>query len=347
MSAVIQGPYFHDLMAQPAALRATHAWLAAPGRWQGTRGFLEQRPWRRIVLTGMGSSFHSCHPLLLSLVAAGHAPVMIETSELVHYAPALCDDEHALVVAVSQSGASAEVVRLLGGGRRCAVLGVTNTADSALARTADHVLLAQAGAESTVSCKTYVAGLMLLQWLATALVGGEEQAALAALAPAAGLCGEYLQQWPAWVAQLEPRLRGIEHLFVVGRGPSMATAGTGALILKESTRLHAEGMGCAAFRHGPLEMLRAGMLLLVLEGDARTAPLNAGLAREMGAPGPLCELVGPSAALPALRLPADAPGALRPILEILPLQMASLALAALAGREAGRFERATKVTDRE
>jgi glutamine---fructose-6-phosphate transaminase (isomerizing) len=47
-----------------------------------------------------------------------------------------------------------------------------------------------------------------------------------------------------------------------------------------------------------------------------------------------------------LRLPKHSTAA-RPILEILPVQMITLALAALAGREAGKFERATKITTTE
>ena len=62
--------------------------------------------------------------------------------------------------------------------------------------------------------------------------------------------------------------------------------------------------------------------------------------RRTGARG---EIIGLHAELPALRLPAVHP-AIRPIVEMLPLQMVSLALAALDGREAGKFERITKVT---
>jgi len=58
------------------------------------------------------------------------------------------------------------------------------------------------------------------------------------------------------------------------------------------------------------------------------------------------ELVGEEASLPAFRLRDHRPS-IRPILEILPVQMITLALAAQAGREPGRFEMATKVTTKE
>ena len=105
-------------------------------------------------------------------------------------------------------------------------------------------------------------------------------------------------------------------------------------------------MGSAAFRHGPMEMLRPGMLLVMFGGEPRTAQLNASLVRELAAQGGQCELVGVDAALGALRLP-DCDPLLLPLLEILPVQMMTLALASLDGHEAGHFERATKITDRE
>ena len=178
------------------------------------------------------------------------------------------------------------------------------------------------------------------------MTGEDEAAALARLAAAPGQVAQWLEAWQASAAQLAARLRGIRHLFLTGRGPSLASAGAGALIIKEAARVHAEGMSSAAFRHGPMEMLGKDMLLLVFSGDARTAPLNAALVRELAAQGRQCELLGVDATLPALRLPECDPQVL-PLLEILPVQMMTLALASLDGHEAGHFERVTKITDRE
>jgi glucosamine--fructose-6-phosphate aminotransferase (isomerizing) len=138
----------------------------------------------------------------------------------------------------------------------------------------------------------------------------------------------------------------MQHLFLTGRGSSLSAVGTGALIIKEATRVHAEGMSSAAFRHGPIEMLRADMLIVVYRGDSRTQDLNHRLARDLLARGAHCIEVGSEATLAALRL-AECAAPLRPILEILPMQMMTLALAALAGREAGYFEQATKITGTE
>jgi glucosamine--fructose-6-phosphate aminotransferase (isomerizing) len=93
-----------------------------------------------------------------------------------------------------------------------------------------------------------------------------------------------------------------------------------------------------------MEMLQNDLLVLIFSGDVRTRDLNRRLLGELAAKGGQCEEIGTEAALPALRIPIGNPQLL-PILEIVPVQFLTLALAGIAGREAGFFERATKITD--
>jgi len=113
--------------------------------------------------------------------------------------------------------------------------------------------------------------------------------------------------------------------------------------VKEADHFHAEGMSSAAFRHGPFEMLGDETFVLVFSGDARTKDLNVRLLADILEQGSRAEVCGEDASSLAFRLP-DAGAGIRPILEILPVQMITLALAAQAKREPGRFELATKVT---
>jgi len=122
--------------------------------------------------------------------------------------------------------------------------------------------------------------------------------------------------------------------------------GTGALIVTESDHFHAEGMSSAAFRHGPFEMLSEETFVLVFAGDGKTHDLNCRLVQDIREEHGRTELVGDDPAFAACRLPS-VPRSIQPILEILPVQMITLALAAQVGREPGRFELASKVTTRE
>jgi glucosamine--fructose-6-phosphate aminotransferase (isomerizing) len=248
------------------------------------------------------------------------------------------------MVAVSQSGESAETVRLLEANRRAsAVIAVTNTPGSTLAREADAVLLTRAGSEFSVSCKTYVATLMMLRWLGDALCGDPTEESREKLASSVGRVSAYLTGWRQHAAALAARLEKITDLFMVGRGSSLAAVSAGALITKESAHFHAEGMSSAAFRHGPFEMLSGKIFVAVFSGSEKTRSLNQRLCRDIQESGGNAEMIGEDSSFACFRLP-DHDDSIRPILEILPIQMMTIALAALGGREAGKFERAAKIT---
>jgi glucosamine--fructose-6-phosphate aminotransferase (isomerizing) len=202
--------------------------------------------------------------------------------------------------------------------------------------------LLEAGAESTVSCKTYLSTLAVLHWLGAMFIHSDGAPALKEIAQAEIAVRDYLSRLHGHVAELLPMLDGIQSIFVTGRGDSLATAGTGGLILKESTRLHAEGMSAAAFRHGPLEMAGTSALVLIFEGGETTAPLHRRLAADIVNGGGRASLIGPHTTGPAA---FQLPFVLQPLVEILPIQMVSLALAARDGFEAGCFSRASKITD--
>ena len=338
---VIEGGYLRDILAQPQALRDTLAGLelgpalAAAARRLAAGGF------RRIVLTGMGGSYWALYPLYLDLLRRGHAAVLIETSELIHYLPATLDAGTLLVVA-SQSGRSAEIVRVLDIKRpECFTVAITNTPDAPLAQRADAVAPTRAGEEFTVSCKTWLATVMAGAWLADVLAGRTGD-----LSPAAPAVAGYLAGWRDHVRGAAEALGGARHFFYLGRGNSLAAAGTAGLITKESTHRAAEGMSAAAFRHGPLEMVDGAVFALVFAGDGATAALNARLVEDIRQAGGRAVLAGEDAPNAAFRLPG-VPAAVRPIVEILPVEMITLALAASSGREAGKFERASKVTETE
>lgn len=341
--SIIEGAYFKDILDQPRALRETWKGLKPQPMLIELASRLRHGNFSRVVLTGMGSSFHALHPLNLELLEQGLNPILMETSELIHYGQRLFDPSTLLVV-VSQSGRSAEIVRMLElNGVRASVIGVTNAADCPLAELADGVVLIRAGEESTVSCKTYVSTLMALRWLADVLCTRSSERTLVELTAASPAVEEYLSACAHHVWNLADELEGVRNLFLTGRGTSLAAVGTGALIIKESDHFHAEGMSSAAFRHGPMEMLGPATFVLVYGGDAGTRDLNERLCKEIRVSGARAFLCAPDSEFGPTRIPA-LPESVRPILEILPVQMITLTLAALAGREAGRFEKATKIT---
>ncbi len=340
--AIVAGPYVQDLLAQPEAVRATVDRLRVSSWDKQLAALLRTNRFQRVVLTGMGSSFHAVHPLSLRLIAGGWTAIPVETSELIHYQRGLLGPETLLVV-VSQSGRSAEIVRLVNlARRRSTMIGLTNTADSPLAKNAGVTLLMHAGREYSVSSRTYVASLAALAWLGEIMTGRNPDQTARELAHAEIEMAAYLRNWRRHVQSLRRVFSNVDHLFITGRGASLAAVRTGALIIKEAARFPAEAMSAAAFRHGPLEAAAVNVMVVVLRGAERTVELNEALVRDVKRAGGQARLIGESGS-GAFRLPS-ASESVAPLFEILPLQMISLALAALAGREAGRFERATKIT---
>ncbi len=343
---IVEGNYWKDILHQPQALADTLEGLKECPALTTLAQRLNAGGFRLVVLTGMGSSFHGLHPIYLNMVDHGLPVLMVETSELVHYQRRLFDPRN-MIIAVSQSGRSAEVVSMLKvNRRRSVVVAVTNTPDSPLAKGADVIIPTRAGEEFSVSCKTYVAALMALKWVGDILCERSPRRSRRELADAALMAAAYLAGWEKHVLSLAGRLTGIRQLYLVGRGASLAAVGTGGLIVKESDHFPAEGMSSAAFRHGPLEIVTRHTFVLLFSGSEATRELNRRLVRDIRKRDGIAELAGDDAPLPALRFSA-APDSIRPILEILPVEIITLALAALAGREAGRFELATKVTTTE
>ena len=344
--SVVEGEYFRDLLSQPDALQNTLGPLSESKELQGLAGRLKKRKFKSVVLTGMGSSFHGLNPLLLQLADAGHPAILVETSELVYYRRRLFNPD-SLIVAVSQSGRSAEMIRLLKENRgRAPIIGVTNTANSPLARRSNAVVLTRAGEEFSVSCKTYVCALLALRFLGDQLCGISLSPTRRELDAIVQPVTRYLARWKEHVEFMLPQLTGVRQLFLVGRGPSLAAVGTGALILKESTQFPAEGLSSAAFRHGPFEMVGPETFVVVFAGDTKTKNLNKRLLQDIRVNQGGAEMVAQGSSECAYCLPKVPPGLL-PILEILPVQMLTLALGAINERQPGKFRLASKITTTE
>ncbi len=341
--SMVESQYLRDILDQPRALEETVAGLRLSEGLAQIAGNAAEGRFEQIVLTGMGGSYHALQPLYIQLVERGFHTTLIETSELIYYFPALLTPRTLLVI-VSQSGRSVEIVRLLDlVAGRLRTIAVTNTPGSPLAKRADVTVTTRAGEEFSVSCKTYLVTLAALEWLGAQLCGRDRDETERALDQAAPAVREYLAGWEGKVSFAAGLLEEVRAVFLTGRGSSLATATMGGLILKESAHFHAEGMSCPAFRHGPLEMTGPDVFVMVFAGDPRTAALNENLLCDIERAGGKAALVGPESGSETYRIPATAAG-VRPVLEMLPVQMTSLALAALVGHEPGKFRLLTKVT---
>jgi glucosamine--fructose-6-phosphate aminotransferase (isomerizing) len=182
----------------------------------------------------------------------------------------------ALVVGISQSGRSPDIVSVLAEGRRqgALTLAITNDPASPLAAEAQLVLDTGTGPERSIAAtKTYTAQLLAIAMLSTALAEDAAQAAELERAPA--LIEESLALDGA-IASAAPVHRGMTQCAVLGRGYNFATAYEWALKLKEIAYVVAEPYSSADFRHGPMAIVdRDFPVLAVAPGGAVFADVMA------------------------------------------------------------------------
>lgn len=190
-----------------------------------------------------------------------------------------------LVVALSQSGATPEIVRTCADLRAAGavVIGLTNLPGSPLAEAVDGELLAGAGPERAVpATKTVTAQLALLVTVTSALSAAPPRSdGTGELAGLPDAVAAVLDD-PGPARQLAAKWRGLDRLVVAGRGLAYAAALETALKIKETTGILAEGISTADLLHGPIATVYAGAPVLLIEGggpaDTDLADLRALLA---------------------------------------------------------------------
>lgn len=182
--------------------------------------------------------------------------------------------EGALVIAISQSGASPDVVEPLEQARKAGALTVAlvNSEDSPLAQAAEFVVPLRAGEEKAVAAtKSFLASLTgALQLL-------QELALDATLNKAMGWLPEALQstlELESLTKARAERFRFVEHLVVLGRGMHLAIANETALKLKETSGIFAQAYSAAEFSHGPMRVVREGFPVLCFQGMDETRMLT-------------------------------------------------------------------------
>jgi len=342
----IMNPYISDILSQPAALRNAVDNFS-PYLLDSIQKSLDAGEFDRIIITGMGASYNAAYPAYLEFIHLSIPVMLVNAAELLHYMDGLIGPRTLLWIN-SQSGSSVELLRLLeriASNPPACILACVNDETSPLASAADICLPIHAGPETMVSTKTYL-NTLAINLLAAHQLRGQDIASLQrATLTVADRIEAYLTGWQAHVQELDSALGDFETLFLLGRGPSMSTVWNGSLINKEAAKYPLEGMHAADFRHGPLELVTPGFTALVFAGSTATIILNRKLALEIAENGGraiwIDTKIDPN--LPTISIP-ETDDTLRPLSEILPLQLLTLVLAGRKNVSAGQFRIIEKVT---
>jgi glucosamine--fructose-6-phosphate aminotransferase (isomerizing) len=334
-----------ELREQPAALRRLLA--AESANAVGLAGELARADVRYFLIASRGSSANAARYAQYVLGSRNGYPVSFATPSLytLYEKPPRLDG--AAAIAISQSGASPDVVAVLAEARRqgCPTLAITNDVSSPLAQAAEWTLPLHAGEERAVAAtKTYVNSVGAVALLSAALAGE-------------GL--DELAQAPEWVAEQIDRsladaalvdgYRAAEGGVVVARGMTYGTAFEVALKIRELSGAAFEPFSAADLLHGPIAALAADWpaVLLAPSGPAlpslRTAVPKL---RERGAPIVAVSdddelLAEADTAFPLVR---RTPDWLTPLVTVVPGQVIALRLATLRGGDVDHPHGLTKIT---
>ncbi len=282
--------------------------------------------------------------------ADNRLPIALATPSLFTFYDQPPKLNRALVVGVSQSGKSPDIVRVLEEGRRqgCPTLAITNAPDSDLNRAADYHIDIQAGPETAVAAtKTYSAQLMAIAMLSAAL--SQSEAAY-----------ETLQRVPVWaeeilslddsIDRMAERFRYMTQCVVLGRGFNYSTAFEWSLKLKELTYVAAEPYSSADFQHGPIAVVDQGYPVLAVAPQGRIySDMLSLLGRlQLERKAELVVISNGSAALELAQCPVRIPQApewVTPLLGILPAQLFSYHLTRHKGYNTEAPRGLNKVTE--
>jgi glutamine---fructose-6-phosphate transaminase (isomerizing) len=256
----------------------------------------------------------------------------------------------ALVIGISQSGRSPDIVAVLEEGRRQGALAVaiTNAPSSPLAGAADEVIELHAGPEhATAATKTYTGQLLAVAMLSLALDRPSE-AERAELASLPELIAAALRA-DAEAAEIARGHADRVHAAVLGRGYEYATAREWALKLQELAHVLALPFSAADFEHGPLALVEPGFPVLAIAPRGAALRSQVALLRRLRQKHEARLLVvsdAPSARSldEGLALPGSVPGWLGPLVSILPGQLYAYHLTRARGLDTERPRSIHKVT---
>jgi glucosamine--fructose-6-phosphate aminotransferase (isomerizing) len=285
-----------------------------------------------IVIAARGTSDNAARYANYLLGSINQLPVALATPSLytVYKKPPLFGN--ALVLGISQSGKSPDIVAVLAEARRQGVLtaSITNFPQSDLAQVSDHVIDLHAGLEKSIAAtKTYTSELAAIALLSASLAGDSGMFAdLAKIPQQVTLTLDMGKE----ISQIAQRYRYMRACVVIGRGYNYATAFEIALKLKELTYTLVEPYSSADFLHGPLALIEPGFpVVLITPSGAMLTEMKSFIQTIKNRSAEVIVISDDSSALSEARipltLPVSIPEWLSPIVCIVPGQLLALHLA--------------------
>lgn len=321
---------YREIHEQPAVLRRFLNEQKGPVKELAKA--IRQRNINHVIIAARGTSDNAGRYAQYVLGAQNRLMVTLATPSLFTIYQRPPQMGNALVLGISQSGKSPDIVAVLAEAKKQGALTavLTNIPDSDLGQQGDVVIDLCAGEETAVAAtKTYTSQLAAVALLSATLAA--DTALFAALEKLPDAVNATLTMQET-IAQIAPRYRYMQRTVVIGRGYNYATAFELALKMKELTYSIAEPYSSADFRHGPLALIDEGFPVIVIAPSGKMLPEMGDFIRTLRQRQAEIIAISDDAALLSmaripLTLPAPVPEWLSPVTAIVPGQMLAMNLA--------------------
>jgi glucosamine--fructose-6-phosphate aminotransferase (isomerizing) len=219
----------------------------------------------QVIITACGTSRYAAlvGRYLFSKVGKKFCDVVM-ASEFGYFADSV--DKNTVVIAVSQSGETADILEGVKAARDAGaqVISIVNRPNSILADLSHQVIYLNCGAEIAVAAtKTFLSQLAIFYLLSFSMVNAFDEA-VAKLMSLNGEIARVLDYNKSELLKLSQTLKNKNDFYYIARGINFAIASEGALKLKEISYIHAEGMPAGELKHGTLALIEPGTPVVVI-----------------------------------------------------------------------------------
>jgi glutamine---fructose-6-phosphate transaminase (isomerizing) len=330
--------FLQDVLRQPDALQKTIDYLSNGGRAKLEEAAGRVRAASHVYLTGIGSSWHAAMGAAAIFAMGGRPVYLQDAAELLHFS---VFPPGSVVIAISRTGRSIEIVQLLAKAQAngATVIGVTNSADGALALEARIPLIVPVEFDHGVSINTYSTLACAAAALAEAVVRCFDENLAAALSSAVRLCAEAIPRWQEQIEHARWLLPRAAYCFLA-RGPSLGSCNETRLLWEEGVKSPATAMSTSSFRHGPQESVEPGSRFGLWIGARQMREQDLAVARDLKRMGASVMLIGQTLPQETADLVFELPQiseAWQFLVDIIPAQLSAERLARLSGADCDSF----------
>jgi glucosamine--fructose-6-phosphate aminotransferase (isomerizing) len=336
-----------DISRQPAELRRTLGLLTDTSQPALGHAATLVRQANHVFLTGIGASWHVALGAGVLFNQRGRPVYTVEAAELLHFTTIPRDS---VVIAISRTGRSVEIVQLLAKARQAgaSLIGITNSPVSPLEAEASAAIVMPVDLDHAISVNTY----STLALAAAALACYEDSDFLNACAAFLNTLAFVEGSMQAWREAISASswLRAPATYYFLARGPSLASCYQARLLWEEGAKSPATAMSTSGFRHGPQEIVEPGMRFCIWIDPVILRDQDLAVADDLRKLGAAVALIGPD-------LPRDSehlvfhippiPASWQFVVNMIPMQLAAEALARLRGVDCDSFRLCSYVVEDE